>query len=255
MPPRSPIIFWLLLAATVCIDVLAWMAVEAPRGPYWAVVFDALVIGQLSVIGIWSALRLTKSVWTRILPWLAVILASAASGPFGGSPHVWNGLPYYGLHVALLLTALWPFERTSFWRRRTGSKSEWKYSLAQLLVAMTMVAVLGAAIRHHQLFDDPWPEIAIFICGNVVVAAASVVGWSLSRHALIRLAGGLGVALLLGLAVSLTFTALSAPGEIPPPIVVFIFSSHYLIQAVVLGVWIGIGPILPPAQKTAVADG
>ena len=242
MPQRSPVIFWLLLAATVAIDavVFAWMVLE-PYPKFAAVAYDALVVGQLSVICIWSALTLAKTFWVRVAPLVAALLASVAMGMFGVPPRATSWLAYYGLHTALLLAAMWLFARTSFWRGRSGNLAKWRYSLAHLLVAMTVVAVLAAAMRGSELFDrEGWINLA-FILWSVILAVVSVVCWSLSGHWLLRLAGVLGLALLFGVGLSV-FEVL--------PVFPFIIGSHYLIQGIILSVWLGCGPILPVRHVT-----
>ncbi len=258
MPQRSPVIVWLLFAATLCVDAVAWTAAKSPHGPYWELIYDALAAGQLGVVCIWSILRPRANVATRVAPWIAVIIASVAATYFGETRNVWQIVPYYGLHVALLLMALWLLVRTRYWEHRTGSAREWKYSVAQLLIVMTVVGLLGATLRGNEIFEDA-AAAALFIFGSVAVAVASLVSWTAARHILIRLAGALGVALAVGLVVwlvvSIVFAAAYGPREIPPLFTVTIFSSHYLIQAVVLSTWIALGQVLPLSAEAAVADG
>jgi hypothetical protein len=176
MPQRSPNIFWLLLAATLSVDYVAFFWMVSGGGPRFAqVAYDALVVGQLSIVCIWAGLRSAKIFWSRAAPWAAMLIAAVAVGLFA-TPQQWVGLPYYGLHVALLLSALWVFERTNFWRRQSGASSEWRYSLVHLLIAMTIVAILLATMRESQLVGpgDRWVNLA-FICGSVVLAMFSIV--------------------------------------------------------------------------------
>jgi hypothetical protein len=251
MNMRSPTILWLLLAATICVDAVAivWV-LSLPFALYATVACDALFSSQLSVICIWSALCLTKNFWTRIAPLLAVVIASLAIGLFGVPP-LTVGLPYYGLHAALLLAALWLFERTTLWRGRSGASTEWQYSLAHLLVAMTVVAVLVPAMRNSEAFYEDrfgvvWKDIA-FICGSVALAVVSVISWSLTRHWLIRLAGVLGFAVLLGAAFSLGIESFM-------PLFPIIIGAGYLIQGVVISAWLGCGQIIPVSHATASSD-
>jgi hypothetical protein len=256
MPQRSPIIFWLLLAATLSIDALVWTW-PWPKNldrPYVLKLQGGLIIGQLSAVCAWSALRIRKPASVQIMPWLAVVVAATGSPMFVGmSPGIWDELTYYGVYVALLLSALWLFERTSLWRRRTGIVSPWRYSVAQLLLAMTLVAVLVANIRNTPQFSDHPLVYGRFVVGYVVVTIASIICWSSQSHWLIRLAGTMGAALAVVFVVAMTR---NFPNTNLPSLVDFlakftlVLGKDYLIQALVLSVWIGVGGILPVMQPT-----
>src|SRR3954468_9417031 len=83
MLQRSPLIFWLLLAATICVDAVAFSWAEAASGDsFGSVAFEALMLSQISVVCIWSGLRSEKSMWTRFSPFLAVVVASLVWGMF-----------------------------------------------------------------------------------------------------------------------------------------------------------------------------
>ena len=245
MPQRSPLVFWLLLAATLVIDAVAIYWVTSPYPLHARVFYDGLVLGQLSVIFVWSALAVRKDVWTRLAPLLAVAVASVAIGLLDESP--WTvGLPYYGLYAAMLLAALWVFERTPFWRRRRGAATSWRYSMANLLIVMTIIAVLASVIRNSPLFEQHPGVNLLFLCSSVAVAMASVVLWSLTWHWLLRLAAVLGFAEFVG--GTLFWFALQVvplPLEVLAPLLVFIVAPPHLIQALVLSAWLGLTPILP----------
>ena len=158
------------------------------------------------------------------------------------------------MYVALLLAALWLFERTEFWRRRTGLSRVWRYSVAQLLVTMTIIAVLVASIRYSPEVNDRLFWFVTVLCGHVAVAIATVICWSSSRHALIKLAGTLGAALAVVFAIGLVFS-LRNLHEFLEVFKYFALSlaPYFLVQALVLSAWIGIGEILPPAKATIAA--
>ena len=256
MLQRSPVIFWLLLAATLSIDALVWTWPDGTdRRNLWKLQ-DALTMGQLSAVCAWSALRIRKPAWVQMMPWLAAIVASIATPAMAFvSSRIKDALIYHSMYVALLLAALWLFERTSFWRRRTGLSRVWRYSIAQLLLTMTIVAVLMAGIRHNQEFNERLFWFVTVLCGYVAVAIATVIGWSSSQHALMKLAGTLAAALGIVYAISLVFS-LRHLDEFVVAFKNFALSlgPYYLVQALVLSVWIGIGDILPPAQA-AIAGG
>lgn len=254
MPQRSPIIFWLLLAATLCVDavVLSWVAPELRPDPGYATVcFDALIVSQLNVVCIRSAFSSTKTSWTRIAPLLAAALAAILAAKFINDPvrfdeAIASELSHYGLHAALLLMTLWLFQRTTFWRRRSGLSLEWKYSLAHVLFAMTAVAVLATAMRNSSFFGNNRLLNLTFVCSSVLLAVATVLIWSQATHWLIRSAGVFAFAILLGAAVWLTTDWHPSFKEI--------IGAHYMIQALVISVWLGCGVIIPTRRETSTGE-
>ncbi len=80
MPQRSPVIFWLLLAATISVDAVAYYWVVSENSPNSSIAIDALFTVQVSVVCIWSGLGNRRTVWTRIAPWLAALGASLVRG-------------------------------------------------------------------------------------------------------------------------------------------------------------------------------
>lgn len=237
-PPK--IIFWLLLLATAAVDAVALTWVGGAPGPVLAYVFfDALVVGQLSVVSIRSALSPAKTLWAYLAPAAAAICAGVLLFPT--VRHGAELLPYYALHVALLWAVLKVFERTPFWRRRSGSTADWRFSITQLLVTMTIVALLLVAARDSQYFAGEAAAVSAgFIACSIGIALASVVAWSLTRHWLQRLALSLGAALVAGLPWWLA-EWLSEQG----PFLGLYVTGHFLIQALVLSVWLGCWPIIP----------
>jgi hypothetical protein len=250
MKHRSPVILCLLAAATISGDVVAWsLVVEEAR--FASLLYDGLIVGQLSVVCVASLVRGASNTCVPLFPWIAVFIASMATGewPFGHRLKLWEGIPYYGLHCALLLAGLWVLQRTEFWRSNTGSKREWRYSLVHLLIVMALVAMLAGMIRQSR--GGYWPTIAIFISGSAFAALASVASWILSQHVLIRAAGALGAALFFGFAASLAFAAIFNGFEMS---LMIIFSTHYAIQVLVLSIWILAGGILMPPQTSGSED-
>ena len=100
---------------------------------------------------------------------------------------------------------------------------------------MTVVAILAALSRTAGIFTaEGWSENMVFLCGSVVVATSIVIIWCSSQHWMLRLAGIIGLAILLGVVSALILRIPAAIGV------------HYMIQALVLSIWLGIGQILPP---------
>ena len=245
MPERSPIIFRLLLVATISVDaVLLNLAAgeQYSTTGYLGVAVHALLLGQLGVVCIWSALNPTPNVGTQIAPWFAVVLASLAEG-YRDMPTFVTRLGFFGLYGVLVMAALWLLQRTSFWRRKTGSGRTWQFSLLHILTLMTIIAVLAAVMRSNPFFgEDSWPNI-IYIFSYVALAVASVIFWSLSWHWIFRLASVLSVSALFGIGASVIFFMLIGHFRVD---VFNLLHAHYLIQAIVFSLWLGIVPVLPP---------
>jgi hypothetical protein len=240
---RSPVIFWLLLAATLAIDAVSMSnAFHRPSNTTWVIAYDALVAGQLSALSIWASLRRCKNFWTRVAPVAAVLVAAAVVGLFGKPPFV-DVLPYYGLQVAAIMAIVWMLDRTSFWQWRTGSSAKWQYSVFELLVLMTVVAMLATTLRATDWFSGSrWINLA-FICGSVSLAVAGTVVWTMSWHWLLRASGTVAFALLLGVAFMVTME----------PFLPQFLTAHYLIQAIELSLWFAVGGIIPRDESNAVA--
>jgi hypothetical protein len=271
MRERSPVNFWILLAATVCVDAVAFSWAEAaPGGSYGFVAFEALVLSQISVVCIWSGLKSEKSMWTRFSPFLAVVLALLVWGMIserhfiGKAGEEWSVrmgllLVNHGLHAALLLAMFWLLKRTAIWKRRGGLTAEWQFSIADLLVGMTVVAVLGVGMRLGNWYVDwdwqDWTDI-VFIGGSAVLAMSSVLIWSLWRTPwILRASGVMGVALGLVAVVMVAewLAHLGPQRSFPPAAYAVVVATHYLIQALVLMAWLAWGRILPVAEPADAA--
>jgi hypothetical protein len=252
MQHRSPLIFWLLLAATLSVDavVLNWASYERYTTPgYSAMAVQALILSQLSVVCIWSALYSTPNIWMQIAPLFAAVLAALVQGLYIELPGHYRDVTtfitsfgYLGLHAVLLLSALWLMQRTKFWQRQTGSTRTWQFSLFHLLVVMTVTAVLTALIRTNEFFaEGRWTNIT-FECSYVALAVASVVLWSFAWNWFLRLGSVICVALLFGV---VTFVICFRQYNLLAMNIFNVVHAYYLIQAIVLSIWLGIGPILP----------
>jgi hypothetical protein len=272
MSQHSSPIVWLLLAATLSVDAVAfyWL-VSTPWPHYASMTYEALVVAQISVVCIWSTSHPLKTWWTRLAPWLAVVVATLANlmalvpsevrtsataalqslhassrtlETVRSSADRWLywiwieiSLAQYLLHAALLVAVLWLFQRTSYWRRRTGITAEWRFSLRQLLASTTIVALLAAVIGDTYLrnLEYSWVHF-IFIGSWTVIALAAVFIWNLAWNWLLRLAMVMAVSLLLG---NLWYTVSEFSS------VYSLFVTHYFIQGMVLSAWLGLGLVLP----------
>jgi hypothetical protein len=245
------LIFWLLLAATICIDVVAFSNTHSASASEYlgpelvrTIICDALLSSQVSIVCIWAVLSTNRMLW---LPAIAAALAATvtaslfddATGSFATGCRLY--LNQYGFEAALLLIFLWLFRGSRFWRRRTGA-TVWRFSLAQLLLVMTAAAVLSTTMRSGPFAEESrWTNIG-FEFSVVVMAFVSAILWCFTWHWLLRFAATLGAALVFG-ATFAYFAEFGAAGYC-------IIGSHFLVQAIVLSAWLGWGPILPPVSAT-----
>jgi hypothetical protein len=253
MPPRSPLIFWLLLAATISIDAVAvWFVSEAYRHALYAnVVFHALILGQLSVICIGAALRSGGNPWIQLAPAVAALAAALLTAAILDDP-LMDHLAYFAFHAAVLLLLLWLMQRSPYWQRHTGIARDWRFSIAQLLILTTLVAALGALMRNSPVFgDDLWVNL-VFAASSLALTVASVAIWIRPWSWFSRLAAVLFCGVLLGFAFLLVDVAFNLHDfELVSSA---ILGAHYEIQAIVLSAWLALGPILPVPQPSAARE-
>jgi hypothetical protein len=157
-----------------------------------------------------------------------------------------NFMTYLGefaLRAVAMLAGLWFLQRTSYWRRRNGTAHSWQFSVLHVLAAMTITAILITLLRRNVYFgDDRWTNIA-FACSDMALVMASVILWSFSWNWVLRLASVMGIAILLGEgAVAIIYGQVGDIGMSA----FNILHAYYLVQAIMLSLWLGVGPILPP---------
>jgi hypothetical protein len=250
---RSPINVVLLAAATLALDAVAitWLVRSSAlsEAPY---LYDALVSAQLALVCLWAvfAARHTIAGWVAAI--VAVLVISAVSAHISTEMTFAEEFGSNGSEVAALAVALWILKRTEFWRRLTGAGPVvWQYSIANLLGAMTIVALLVVSLRHTQLLVDWWQPLAALIVGDVVIAVTTTVLWAGKEHSVIRLAATCAAAIVVGLC--------EAPAQtIVPNVPPTSFSNfrlwvemvvYTLIIALVIFTWLELVPIVPISRR------
>ncbi len=252
MPQRSPINFWLLLAATICVDAIAmvWKYADG-RGDRSESIFIALVFGQLSALCVWALFSSRQQLTRLFMPvvfTVAAALWTALTFPVSAPNIPWEqiALAYSSLwltHAAGLMALLWVLKRTTY-GRRWGYPVEvalWQFSMKHLLMAMTTFAVLVFVLRSSEMIRDVWLWVAIVIVNNTCVALACVFVQSAPWHVVLRVAAIAGIAALLG-------SLLYAINRWPDVIAV------NLIHALLLFLWLEVGGILPARARASAAD-
>src|SRR3954451_7742429 len=266
MQHRSPILFWLLLAATLCVDavVLSWQAAArlAPSS-HLTVVFHALILGQLAVISVCCVMNPSPTPWTWAFPVIAAALAALATvlftplnEQFPSANMFASCFGYFAGYVAILMATLWLLKRSRFWTKRTGVARSFQYRVIHVLALMTVCGVLSTLLRNNPLFESKsgWLS-AVFIVDFVALALASVVIYSLPIHWILRSALVTGIALLVAcIAMSATYGLAPLWSASLGLNLLTLFGAYYLIQAVVLWIWLSLGQIVPELNARAFAD-
>ncbi len=255
------VIFGLLLAATFAVDalVVAWYLEVGPESRM-AVLYDALMAGQLAVVCVWAVFAARR-------PWLAWGVAVAAVGVVGTLTARLVELSFveacgiHGLYVALLSLTLWMLKYTPSWKRRieNASNGNWQYSLGQLLAAMTVLALVITVLRSSVLLaniGEAWKFLAILTLGDVVLAASTVFVW-LCTSWLPHWWPRLGAVCFPAFVVGGLETAIAISGALGTDVAViqsrtkFDLIAYTLIVTLVIFIWLELVPLVPHARRAA----
>lgn len=247
MKEQSPIIFWLLLAATICIDTVAvvWVFTETLNRS--EALYYGLSCGQLSVLCIWVAFRARSQYWWWLPPAAVVLLVAVLSYGLFDSAAIRDVVPREialanaGLllsQAALLLSVLWVFQQTAVAQAWGPSDSaRWRFSLKQVFIVMTATAIILISLRQSKLIREVPIPVLIWVINNVLLATAILVIQKSRLHRIMRLAITAGIAMALGLVIRLISSG-QANGV-----------SLNLIQAIILFTWLEFGEIGPESVQ------
>jgi hypothetical protein len=215
MPPRSPILFWLLLAATLAVDTVAivWFA-GSPRLSAAATLLIALAYGQLSTLCDWAAFRST--LWIRwLVPFatgfgvaLTITVTETYHSP--GPMIRWEQLLAFTsllwVHVAVLWLVLWLVKPTRLFSHDTSisGRQSWRFTMKHLFILLTCLPILvivfkkSAIVRHGITFHGFEMFVAWVALNAALLIAISVIirrQWLLP----LRFAACLGAAIVVGM--------------------------------------------------------
>jgi len=246
MPQRSPVIFWLLLAATLSVDavVVSW-AYAATLNRVEALYFG-LACGQISLISIWGYFSRAPRLWR----WLAPLAFAIASVPtttwlYNRGPTNWifdsfeMAVVYLSLWVgqmSLIIAGLWFLRHTTFgqrWGHRADS-GRWQFSMKHVLVVMTVTPILIVFLREAKIIHAIWIPIVAWAASSALLAVAAATICAAPWHAVLRLAALAALASLFAVVIAVFF-GLGDPKAVP----------INLIQAAVLFVWLQFGGLIP----------
>jgi hypothetical protein len=241
MPQRSPVIFWLLLGATVCVDgvVLYWLR-EVGYSDRVATLFFGLTFGQLSVACIWT---IFSPVWMLIRGSVLslVIMLIAVFTPMAEPPFsVTESLALYAMNSTALVLTLWAM-RTAWQQFELQAV---RYSMLQLMGLMTLLAIMIVLLRSATNLRNAWSIISAIIVSNVVIATACTLISSAHWHWVVRLGSALAVGSISGWLLTLIKPNLSGDLEV-----------MNIVHALVILAWIELARITPAASVVATQPG
>jgi hypothetical protein len=209
MPPHSPILFWLLLPATLAVDAVAVMflwdtkASDLAYTLYWALTF-----GQLSVICVRIVLWRAKVGMT----WLIAFLAGLPFALVLALISYWQDLvppdevlvAVMGLiwtHVAAVLVTLWMLKPTRLSTRiaNVAAQPPWQFAVRHLLIVTTCLALLAFMLSHNDPLHDAIADVASIVIANVALLIGVVIALRLGSPLPLRLA--LTLAIAIGIAI------------------------------------------------------
>jgi hypothetical protein len=254
MPQRSPIIFWLLFAATLCVDAVAidWSrrASFETEGELFAGAFwYALATGQLSLVAIWSVMAAKRRI-VAVVASIAAVAIVAYFAPYYEVANFADNVTWYGTHVLGLTLVLWLLRRTALWRRfRAEPTKRWQFSLAHLVMLMTVIAVLLVFARFTIVFQMLTPAVLVppFII-DILLAITTVMLAVSAKPAILR------IALIAAVAISLGMLQIALLHWVEPMAMSHTVIPALLIQAAVLVIWLELGQIIPRANNAEDRD-
>jgi len=252
MPQRSPVIFWLLVTATLCANAAAVVSLTSRyfgTGLFYTLnVWSALMLAQISVTAIWLVFRPRLDLWSWIVPPAVLIAASilrSKLGLFGGG---WTTLDYIfrtALQMLISIVALWFMMRTAFWRKWSpdATHAKWEFSLRQLFCWTMVTAVLSALVGRATWSGSQPISVSqtLGIFAPPVIAVSAVILATSDLHWLARLAGYL----IVGTAVGLTLAK-------------FLFWNitdrllvEFVTEALFVAAWVEWGGVIPRVAPVA----
>lgn len=254
MKSHAKILFWLLVAATLAVDAvaLAWLFQAGPMSRA-AYLFDALVSGQLAVVCIW-AVQAARRLWSSLLAIAVAVVVSTAFDVWAAWMNARESFGSYAVLAAAFVAALWLLKQTPLWYRSVYStRPGWQFSIGQVLVVMTIVALLSASLRDTELVSSggEWKYLAGVMACEVLVVIACVLSSIRLREWWIRLVADCAAAIALG--VALTFAA--ASGGLGELMIlefrqeVITYVAYLLVIALVIFTWLELAPILPKLRR------
>jgi hypothetical protein len=209
MPQQSRLIFWLLLAATLCVNcaTTVWMFQMRLRDPT-PTFFLALAYGQVNILCAWAVLFTPRISFRWVAPFAAGALVGLllAIGERTTPSILTNEmLTYTGLiwaQIALTLPVLWPLKTMRPFVLHAEGKQQprWQFGTKHLLTLMTCLAALLAVLGRSKELSNHASAITGLVIVNELLLLSTIVAVSKSNlHVLLRLAFSLAAALAIAI--------------------------------------------------------
>lgn len=250
MKPHSKILFWLLVAATAAVDAvaLAWL-IQAGSMSRAAELFDALVTGQLAVVCIWAVFA-ARRMWSSLLAIGVAVVTCTAIEVGAAWISARESFGSYACLAAAIVAGLWILKQTPFWRRlSTAPRSGWQFSVSQVLVVTTLVALLLASLKETTLVTETgeWRFLAAVVTCDLLVVLSCVISSVWLRDWWLRLAFDAALAIAIGVALVFAASAgwLGQLMTLDFRQTVIPTTAYMLVVALVLFCWLELAPILP----------
>ena len=246
---QSPVIFWLLLSATLSVDAVAiyWVHLDG-TAPNVGVLFESLCFSQLSVVAIWTVFAARNQATAAAVLAGTTLLAAAITGWFFEIPLA-EMLAFLGTDVTLIVIFLWILKHTKWWQRALPSRLQtWQFSVGHLLALMTIVAVLVTLFQRGEILRTIPFAVAADLAMNCGLALAAVFVWGKLWRLPIRLTLIVGIAVLFGFAGWGSVLWFGNPTN-PSGDELLQSLAGGIIQILVIIVWMELGQIIPPATN------
>jgi hypothetical protein len=248
MQRQSPVIFWLLIAATFSIDAVTLVWVHTASSDvgifgwfYGEVLLYSMLMSQLSVVAIWYVFTAPRRFVSLIVP-LAAIAAATLLSPIDQFVSFADHASWYGTHTFVLMILLWQMRRSSLWQRLSHApvRERWSFSLAHLVILMTAVAVLLIFVRYANVLQElPLALLVLGFLPSVLLAIAAAMIWVSVPTKLFR------IVLIFAVAIAVSWPMVLLQRWIEPMSIDAGIVPGYLIQALFLAIWLELGGILP----------
>jgi hypothetical protein len=212
-------------------------------------VWSALTRGQLSVLAIWLVFRAKHDLWSWILPLGGYVAVSAIRdylNVWGSSTTAVDYAARSALQMLLPIVVLWLLIRTRLWRKLSAHDAprKWEFSLLQLLIWMTVVALVCGLIALTMRGRSGLPAALSDIQG-ILVPASLAVGCVLMAHLpahwLLRLAAYLSLGAAAGAVMAAFRGGVGADRLV----------MEFMIEALVIAAWIEWGGIVGRGMAAA----
>jgi hypothetical protein len=233
MQYRSPILFWLLLAATISLDLVvsSWIRLFG-RTDHLELLILALVFGQLSAVSIWIVFSSRRAIHRWLAAVVAIPLAALAilhaEPPLGYT----EAAALVATHFMASLLVLWLQRLIVAHQNRLAGSAQ--FSIRNLFGLTTAIALAAALLGGSKLLQQAWLATTILILNNVLMGVVALILWNRNWHWLLRLAATLAAAVFAGWCISIVRPHLSGKLEV-----------MNCIQVLIVLAWLGIGEIIP----------